>query len=207
LFRSHVWFLTCDLSSRAADRAGRNWLGESRDLEEMNKDKSYYDNLKDAHVLKTVAEEHSIKLSKPMIRILGLDSALMFCEIISLHNLDLLKRKGWDRNGEIWTHCGVAKVTRETGLNSRRQLKAIKKLADYGLISKNVYGYPKQRDIMINVDCLEKLQNDMKKDNEDWSKLQEKMRVRHEEIVQAADYDKDLWFAGLRSTTGLRVEE
>jgi hypothetical protein len=60
---------------------------------------------------------------------------------------------------------------------------------------------------MINVDCLEKLQNDMKKDDEDWSKLQEKMRVRHEEIVQAANHDKDLWLAGLRGTTGLRVEE
>ena len=93
------------------------------------------------------------------------------------------------------------------GINKKIDIDRLKKLADYGLILEWVYGYPKKRVIMINVDCLEKLQNDMKKDNEDWSKLQEKMRVRHEEIVQAANHDKDLWLAGLRGTTGLRVEE
>lgn len=119
-----------------------------------------------------------IQLSKPTIKIFGLEAALLLCDLYSEYRY----WKGKNRlqsNGSFYST--VENVEHNTGLTKAKQLNAIKVLVDYGIITKIVKGMPCKRYFSFNETGINKLKKDIKaeikKDKERLAKRREEYGV------------------------------
>lgn len=124
--------------------------------------------------LEEVFSNWFIQLSKPMIKIFGLEAALLLCDLYSEYRYWKTKNR-LQSNGSFYST--VENVEHNTGLTKAVQLKAIKVLVEYGIITKKVYGMPCKRYFSFNEKGITKLKKDIKleikKDKERLAKRKE----------------------------------
>lgn len=119
--------------------------------------------MKKEEKLKLIFGDWFIQLSKPLIKIFGLEAALMLCNLYSEYRY-------WKGKGKLSNEaCGsfystVENVEHNTGLSKSKQLKAIKVLEEYGVIKKYLHGNPPKRYFIFIEKGLEKLIIDVKKE-------------------------------------------
>lgn len=91
--------------------------------------------------LKSIFGDWYIQLSKPTIKIFGLEAALMLCNLYSEYRYWKSKKK---LSSEEWGsfYSTVENIEHNTGLSKNRQLKAIKVLEEYGIIKKYLHDNP-----------------------------------------------------------------
>ena len=115
-----------------------------------------------------------IQLSKPMIKLFGLEAAVLLCDLYSEYRYWKSKNR-LQTNGSFYST--VENVEHNTGLTKSNQLKAIKVLVDYGIITKSVHGMPCKRYFSFNEKGISKLKKDIKleikKDKERLAKRKE----------------------------------
>lgn len=132
--------------------------------------------------LKSLFTDHHNNLSVPMIRLFGLDTAVLLSEIYSQWRIKQKKDK--------YTNCinlYVGSTQFNTGLSPLRQRKALKVLIDYGIIYVSVWGYPKTRTVTFNAYALDKLKEDLEKDKEKVTKfieLQKVIGAKNREMIE-----------------------
>lgn len=109
-----------------------------------------------------------IQLSKPTIKIFGLEAALMLCNLYSEFRYWKGKNKLSSEYGSFFST--VENVQHNTGLSKSQQLKAIKVLEEYGIIKKYLHGNPPKRYFQFLNKGISKLivdvRNEIKKDKE-----------------------------------------
>ena len=80
--------------------------------------------------------EWYIQVSKPMIKIFGLEAAVMLCNLYSEYRY-------WKTKGKLTGYgtfySTVEIVEHNTGLGKRQQLRAIEVLETYGIIKKSLH--------------------------------------------------------------------
>lgn len=122
--------------------------------------------------LKSLFTERHNNLSVPMIRLFGLDAAVLLSEIYSQWRIKQKKDTYTDR-----INLYVASTQFNTGLSPVRQRKALKVLSDYGIITFWVSGYPKIRTVRFNVKAFDKLKYDLENDKEKVNDFIESQKV------------------------------
>ena len=107
---------------------------------------------------KEVFEKNFIKLSRPIIKILGLKAAVMLCDLYSEY-------KYWLKKGTInqfgYFYSTIENVAENTGLSAHEQREAIKLLEDYGILKSHLFGMPAVRHFKILDSGLDKLIKDL----------------------------------------------
>lgn len=113
--------------------------------------------------LKSIFGDWYIQLSKPTIKIFGLEAALMLCNLYSEYRYWKSKKK---LSSEEWGsfYSTVENIEHNTGLSKNRQLKAIKVLEEYGIIKKYLHGNPPKRYFMFLESGIDKLLLDVQKE-------------------------------------------
>ena len=91
--------------------------------------------INECYEFKSLFNDHHNNLSVPMIRLFGLDAAVLLSEIYSQWRIKQKKDKYIDR-----INLYVASTQFNTGLSPIRQRKALKVLSDYGIISVSIWG-------------------------------------------------------------------
>lgn len=129
-----------------------------------------------------------IMLSKPMIKIFGLEAALLLCDLYSEYRYWKTKNR-LQIDGSFFST--IENVEHNTGLTGRQQGPAIKKLIEYGILSKSVRGMPSKRYFSFNIKGLQKLRKDIrteiKKDKERITKRREQYGM--DDMIGIYDYE------------------
>ena len=99
-----------------------------------------------------------ISVSRPMIRIFGIETALMLCELYAEYKY-YESRKRLEPDGYFYST--VENVEHNVGLSKGQQLRAIKQLSDYGIIKKAVRGMPGTRHFQFQYAAISKLKKDI----------------------------------------------
>ena len=99
-----------------------------------------------------------IAVSRPMIRIFGIEAALMLYELYAEY-----KYYENDKRLELdgYFYSTVENVEHNVGLSKGQQLRAIKLLTDYGIIKKTVRGMPGKRYFQFQYAAISKLKKDI----------------------------------------------
>lgn len=102
-----------------------------------------------------------IRVNKGMIKIFGLEAAVMLGELYSEY-------KYWESNNGL-TEYGYFYSTRENvenniGLTRAKQDKAISLLEEYGIIKKYVHGMPAKRYFKFEMQGIIRLKEDLESD-------------------------------------------
>jgi hypothetical protein len=108
--------------------------------------------------LDTIFTQDYIRLSRPLVRKFGVDTALLLSEIYSEYRY-WLEQKQIKPDG--WFFSTIENMYNNTGLSKHQQLNACKALADYGIISIQYHGLPKKRYFKFNADMFSKLCSDL----------------------------------------------
>ena len=136
----------------------------------------------EVYELKSLFNDHHNNLSVPMIRLFGLDAAVLLSEIYSQWRM---KQKKDQSINTIDLY--VASTQFDTGLTPVRQRKALKILSDYGIISVFIWGYPKRRRVRLNAYAIGKLKCDLKADKDkvkEFIELQKVIGAKNREIIE-----------------------
>lgn len=102
-------------------------------------------------IVSFLASDNYIVLNRDLIKLLGLQEAVLLCELCSEY-------KYWDINGGIEDGCfysTIENIEDKTGLSRFQQDKAFVKLKEQGFVELVLKGMPAKRYIRIN---LEKIQ-------------------------------------------------
>ena len=137
-----------------------------------------------------------IQVSKPMIKIFGLEAAVMLCNLYSEYRY-------WKTKGKLTGYgtfySTVENVEHNTGLSKRQQLRAIEVLETYGIIRKSLHDVPPKRYFRFLDEGIKKLGKDIKleikKDKERKKKKMEKFGF--DDII---GYDEDTGEVFTKST-------
>ena len=100
-----------------------------------------------------------IQLSKPIIKIFGLEAALLLCDLYSEYRYWKSKNKLSSEFGSFFST--VENIQHNTGLSKSQQAKAIKVLEEYGIINKYLRGTPPKRYFQFLNSGITKLLNDV----------------------------------------------
>lgn len=99
-----------------------------------------------------------IMVSKPMIRVFGIEAALMLADLYSEY-------KYWENKKQLtsdgYFFSTVENVENSVGLSKSQQLAAIKKLSDYGIIKKVLRGMPSKRYFRFEQHGIDKLKKEI----------------------------------------------
>lgn len=147
-------------------------------------------NTNEVYNLKSLFTDHHNNLSVPMIRLFGLDAAVLLSEIYSQWRIKQKQEKCINT-----INLYVASTQFNTGLSPIRQRKALKVLSDYGIISVWVYGYPKIRRVRFNAWKIDKLKCDLKADQEKVKEFIESQKVigaKNREIIEQKQRGKNI---------------
>lgn len=101
--------------------------------------------------LDILRSDGSIVVNKSLARVIGLDAAILFSEIVSKFKYHEDRKEL--TNGS-WFYFTEDKLEENTTFKRSVQDKAIKKLVDLGLISKKIMGMPSKRFFTINKDAI-----------------------------------------------------
>lgn len=105
--------------------------------------------------------EWYIQVSKPMIKIFGLEAAVMLCNLYSEYRY-------WKTKGKLTGYgtfySTVENVEHNTGLGKRQQLRAIDVLETYGIIKKSLHDLPPKRYFRFLEEGVKKLGKDVRKE-------------------------------------------
>ena len=117
--------------------------------------------------------EWYIQVSKPMIKIFGLEAAVMLCNLYSEYRY-------WKTKGKLTGYgtfySTVENVEHNTGLGKRQQLRAIEVLETYGIIKKSLHDLPPKRYFRFLEEGVKKLCKDVRKEiKKDKERKKEKM--------------------------------
>lgn len=108
--------------------------------------------------LDSIFKTNYIMVSKPMIRVFGIEAALMLADLYSEY-------KYWDNKKQLtsddYFFSTVENVENNVGLSKSQQLAAIKKLVDYGIIRKSLRGMPSKRFFRFEQDGINKLKKEI----------------------------------------------
>ena len=108
--------------------------------------------------LESLFNTNFIKLSKPMIKLFGLDAAVMLCGLFAEY-------KYWEGKRQLtvdgYFYSTVENVENNIGLSKSQQLKAIDKLVEYGIILKTSRGMPSKRYFQFQYSGIRKLKKDI----------------------------------------------
>ena len=108
--------------------------------------------------LETFFNTNFVKLSKPMIKIFGLEAALMLCDLYSEYKY-WESKKGLTVDGYFFST--VENVEDNVGLSRGQQLRAVKRLVEYGIIKKINRGMPSKRYFRFEYSGIGKLKKDI----------------------------------------------
>lgn len=106
-------------------------------------------------VLDIIATSNYIALNKTMIKLLGLEEAVLLGELAS-------ELKYWEKKGQVedgWFYSTVENIEENTSLSDFKQRKTIKSLKEKNIIDIKVKGIPAKRYIKINEEQVFKLLN------------------------------------------------
>ena len=101
-----------------------------------------------------------IRVPRPLIKLFGTDGALLMSELYAEYRFWRLQAK-LEKDGSFFST--VENIESSTGLSKKIQLKEIKKLVDYGIITVKVKGMPRKRYFKINCDVIGKMTKDLMK--------------------------------------------
>lgn len=99
-----------------------------------------------------------IMVSKPMIKIFGLEAALLLCNLYSEYRYWKTKKKLSTNNTFFST---IENVEHNTGLKKRQQQTAIKVLVEYGVLHKELHGIPPKRYFKFDERGIKKLRREI----------------------------------------------
>ena len=99
-----------------------------------------------------------LPVSRPMIRLFGIEAALMLCELYAEYRY-YEGSKRLEPDGYFYST--VQNVEQNAGLSKGQQLRAIKLLSDYGIIKKTVRGMPGKRYFQFQYASISKLKRDV----------------------------------------------
>lgn len=99
-----------------------------------------------------------ISVSRPMIRIFGIEAALMLCELYSEYRYYESKKR---LEPDGYFYSTVENIEHNVGLSKGQQLRAIEQLSKYGIIKKAVRGMPGTRHFQFQYAAINKLKKDM----------------------------------------------
>lgn len=137
--------------------------------------------------LKTVFGSNFIKLSRPVIKIFGLNAAVLLCDLYAEYQYWLKRNK---INDYGYFQSTIENVTNNTGLSSHEQRVAIEALTNYGVLKSHLYGMPAVRYFKIDKDGLEKLCNEiLMNQNKVVNDVDESVVVESKEEVKADEDD------------------
>ena len=128
------------------------------------------------NILQLLASDNYITLNKDLIKILDLDSAVLFGELVSEYIY-------WAKNGGLedgYFYSTVENIEEKTTLTAFKQRQAIKLLEEKGLVEVAIKGIPAKRYIKINEEQVIKLFN---------SKLLNNLRTSNK-IIKEQDIEK-----------------
>ena len=108
--------------------------------------------------LELLFNTHFIKLSKPMIKIFGLDAAVMLCGLFAEYKYWISKRQ---LTVDGYFYSTVENIENNYGLSKSQQLKAVDKLVNYGILLKTNRGMPSKRYFQFRYSAIRKLKNDI----------------------------------------------
>ena len=137
-----------------------------------------------------------IQLSKPTIKIFGLEAALMLCNLYSEYRY-------WKGKGKLnkygTFYSTVENVEHNTGLSKRQQLRAIEVLENYGIIEKSLHDLPPKRYFRFIESGISKLLRDVKEEiKKDKERKKEKIeKYGFDDII---GYDEDTGEVFTKST-------
>lgn len=110
--------------------------------------------------LDKIFEGDFLRLSRPLIRIFNLNTAVMLSEIYSEYTYwkerDSLQAGGW-------FYCTIENMNTNTGLSKHQQSVACKELLEYGIINVKYHGMPKKRYFKFDTTAFRKLYDDVQK--------------------------------------------
>lgn len=97
-------------------------------------------------ILQLIASENYISVNKDLIKLLGLEEAIMLGELAS-------EQYYWQKENRLvedtWFFSTIENIEENTGLSGHKQRKALKSLEDRGLIEQKIKGIPAKRYIRI----------------------------------------------------------
>lgn len=106
------------------------------------------------NILDFLASDNYIALNRDLVRLFGLQEAVLFSELCSEYRY-------WDNNNGLddgYFYSTIENIERMTGLSRKQQDLAIKKLKEFGVIETKLRGMPAKRYIKINLEKLEIVQ-------------------------------------------------
>lgn len=107
------------------------------------------------NILDIIATSSYITLNKSIIKLLGLEEAVILGELAS-------EFKYWEEKGQIedgWFYSTVENIEKNTSLSDFKQRKAIKSLKEKNIIEIKIRGIPAKRYIKINEEQVFELLN------------------------------------------------
>ena len=114
-------------------------------------------------VLKLLASDNYIPVNRDLIKIFGLEEAVILGELCNEYNY-------WEREDKLvddMFYCSAVKLEERTGLSEYQQRKALQKLKDAEVIHTELKGLPATKYFKINTDkILSFLQTSSKKTKE-----------------------------------------
>lgn len=122
-------------------------------------------------ILQLISTRNYISLNKDLIRLLGLEEAIILGELAS--EFDYWERE--DKLEEGYFYSTVENVEKNTTLSDHKQRKALKNLKSKNLVDVKVKGIPAKRYIKINEDQVLNLIN---------SQFLKNLRTRNENIEE-----------------------
>ena len=114
-----------------------------------------------------------------MIKIFGLEGALMLCELYAEYRYWESKNK-LTKDGFFFST--VENVENSTGLSKRKQGDAVSKLVEYGIIKKTTRGMPSKRHFKFQETAIPKLSKDIKNE---LKKEKERLKERYDAYEEA----------------------
>ena len=122
-----------------------------------------------------------IVINKSLIKLIGLNSAILIGELISEYNYYEKEKKLIDNT---WFYSTTPNIEENTGLSRYQQDEAIKKLQKEKIIDIKIMGMPSKRYFKINYENIEKLLKKGQKEpkNQGCKKLTSKVASANENI-------------------------
>lgn len=105
-------------------------------------------------LLKLLASNSFITVNKELVKIVGLEEAILLGELIS--ELDYWENR-YEDNFDGWFYSTIDNVESKTTLSGYQQRKALKKLTELNLVECVIKGMPSKRYVKINDEQVLKL--------------------------------------------------
>ena len=118
------------------------------------------------NILHLIASDSFITVNKELIKVVGLDAAVLVGELASEHNY-WTNNKGITEEGYFFST--IENIEEKTSLSEHKQRQALKKLEELGLVTVQIKGLPAKRYVKINQEQLIKLFQNKEKSNSETS--------------------------------------